>query len=364
MKKYRIGLIGFAHSHMGDNVRSFAGLDVEWVASADIKPLVEPINDSMGTRYGIMNFINEKLGIKKIYDDFRQMLNENEMDIALVCCENAFHGYVCEEILRRGIHVIVEKPMATTMGDTLRIAQAAKDGNAKIIVNWPYTWWPGVRKAHELCEAGEIGKIFKITYRNADSLGPLSYGQQVTDYEKGFEWWHQAEAGGGALLDYCCYGACMSRWFLGTSPISAYGMKANFNSHYGNAEDYATITVRYPEAVSIVEGSWTTLSTGIPNGPIVYGLEGTLVVDGPEVRIYKTRHKTEPDKVFVADPLPENRNTLGKEVLHHLETGEALHPTLDLPVNLDAMSILDAGIRSAQSGKMENVLDRYSCIGR
>ncbi len=74
-------------------------------------------------------------------------------------------------------------------------------------------------------------------------------------------------AGGGAFLDYCCYGACMASWFLGERPTAAYGLKANFASQYGDAEDYGAIMARYPEAVAILEGSWTTRSQWHPLRP-------------------------------------------------------------------------------------------------
>ena len=63
------------------------------------------------------------------------------------------------------------------------------------------------------------------------------------------------------------------------------------------------------------------------------------------------------------DPLPEGRETLAREFIHHLETGEPLHPTLEMMQNLEAMAILDAGIRSAASGKMELVNNITWCIG-
>ena len=67
--------------------------------------------------------------------------------------------------------------------------------------------------------------------------------------------------------------------------------------------------------------------------------------------------------VTEGDPLPEGRETLAKEFIHHLETGEPLHPTLDMMQNVEAMAILDAGIRSAASGKMELVNTPTWCIG-
>ncbi|MBT5534556.1 hypothetical protein HOK31_15925, partial [Candidatus Poribacteria bacterium] len=173
--------------------------------------------------------------------------------------------------------------------------------------------------------------------------------------------------------DYCCYGACLSRWLIGEPAASAFGMKANLTSHYGDADDNAVITVRFPKAISILEGTWTTWNVGVPTGPIVYGTKGTLVATSktvgdrrvPAVAVHTSRgHGSgEPDELVEGDALPEGRKTLAEEFTHHIETGDALHPTLDASFNLEAMAILDAGIRSAASGKLESVDDAYSCIG-
>ncbi|HUX86992.1 MAG TPA: hypothetical protein VMW65_08320, partial [Chloroflexota bacterium] len=63
------------------------------------------------------------------------------------------------------------------------------------------------------------------------------------------------------------------------------------------------------------------------------------------------------------DPLPVGRDTIAKEIIHHLETGEPVHPTLEAQFNLEAEAILDAGIRSAQSGKLEFVPNAPWSIG-
>ena len=117
--------------------------------------------------------------------------------------------------------------------------------------------------------------------------------------------------------------------------------------------------------MAILEGTWTNWHPGISTGPIVFGTRGTMVVDYPYLKVYTTRsHKVgEPDLITKGDPLPEGRATLAEEFIHHLETGDPLHPTLEMMQNLDAMAILDAGIRSAASGKMELVNDATWCIG-
>jgi len=235
-----------------------------------------------------------------------------------------------------------------------------------------------VRKTRDLIAEGRIGDVWEVKWRNGASMGPLAYGhgdQAFTDDEKGAEWWHHAAPGGGALLDYCCYGACLSRWFIGEPAVAATAMKANFRSHFGDAEDNAVITVRFPRALAILEGTWTTWAVGVPTGPIVYGSQGALVVNSrpdpsggrpiPVVEVYTSRNAQpwQPDEVLEGDPLPAGRATEAEEFFHHLETGEPLHPTLQMDLNLEAMAILDAGHRSAASGHLETVDDATWCIG-
>lgn len=371
-KKYKIGIVGFAHMHILDQIKSFIAMPerVEWLGGADVKPLVQPESHESSTRGFNMETCRKECPLPRIFDDYRDLL-DLQPDIVLVDCENAFNGIVIPEVLMRGIHVIVEKPLAYSMEHAMAIQRASRIGNAVAVTNWPTTWEPAIRLGQKLVSEGVIGKVYRFQFRNPDSLGPFSYGQQMTDRELGLEWWHQTAAGGGSLLDYCSYGSVLSRWYLGVKPVSAYGLKANFDHRFGDAEDYAAIMVRFPEAVAFLEGTWNTISSGYPSGPIVWGTEGALIVENDDhgnasrVCIYRDRYSTTPSEVFNLDdyPLPEGRANLAEEVFHHLETGEPLHPTLDLSTNLDAVSILDAGIRSSQSLKMELVRDACWTIG-
>ena len=371
---YRLGVIGFAHMHVNTLIDRFAELpNVEWVACADTVPAVPSISEEPSTRKANVKRAQEHTGIPKVYEDYREMLEKEGFDTIIFCPENARHGEVAEAIAAAGVHMLTEKPMAASLSGALRMVRAANAAGVELMINWPITWSPAIRKMKDLIEEGIIGDVWEVRWRNGASMGPLAYGQQITGPEKGAEWWHQSAPGGGALLDYCCYGACLSRWFIGEPAVAAFGLKANLTSHYGDADDNAIITVRFPKALAILEGTWTTWNVGVPTGPIVYGTQGTLVasakmVDGrhvPVVEVCTSRSHglTEPDQVVEGDPLPEGRDTLAKEFIHHLETGEPLHTTLGMQFNVEAMAILDAGIRSAASGKMELVNDVNWCIG-
>ncbi|MBA3943253.1 MAG: Gfo/Idh/MocA family oxidoreductase [Herpetosiphonaceae bacterium] len=378
-KSYRVGVIGFAHMHINALVDAFAKLpNVEWVACADTVPSIPSHTEKSSSRRANLKRAHEVTGIPKVYDDYHQMLDQEQMDIVIFCPENARHAEIAEAVAAKGIHMVTEKPMADSLSDALRMVRAAQTNNVRLMINWPITWSPATRTMKKLIDSGIIGDVWEIKWRNGASMGPLSYGKDAdafTDEEKGTEWWHHSAPGGGALLDYCCYGACVSRWYLGTPAIAATALKANLASPYGDADDNAVITVRFPKALAILEGTWTTFHTGIPTGPIVYGTKGTMVtvqrqhrdhaLPTSAVEVYTTRSHdpTPPDQVVDGEPLPVGRATLAEEFIHHLETGEALHPTLDPLMNLEMMAILDAGIRSAASGKVELINDATWNIG-
>ncbi len=374
-RTYRLGVIGFAHMHVNDLMRSFARLpSVEWVACADTAPSRPELVTAPHTRAWNLQQARERIGIPKAYDDYREMLDRERFDLVIFCPENARHGEVAEAIARHGAHMITEKPMAASLPEALRMARAARSNSVELFVNWPTTWSPAVRKAKELLEAGAIGTLFEVKWR-AGSLGPLSHGSThgsapdqaapMSDAEKGATWWYSEEDGGGALLDYCCYGACLARWYVGQPADAAFGLRANFMSQYGSADDNAVITVRFPTALAVMEATWSCVDHGIPTGPILYGDKGTMVVERQGDRqVVNLIQGKGAEPVFVeGDPLPEGRATPAEEVIHHLETGEPVHETLAASFNLQAQAILDSGIRSARSGKLELVDNTSWAIG-
>jgi len=186
---------------------------------------------------------------------------------------------------------------------------------------------------------------------------------ELSETEKASEWWYQAKTGGGALLDYCSYGAILSSWYLDQQAVAVQGLKANLFSPFGSAEDNAAMMVQFPRAMAIFEASWTTYHSGVPNGPIVYGREGTIVVDGNQTKVFKDRGDPEPTFIYDGAPFPEGCTTIAQQFLRSIEEGEDPHPTLDIPLNIMTTAILDAGSRSAASGNLELVQSPPWSIG-
>lgn len=372
-KRYRVGIIGFAHMHVSYLAQHFGDHpQVDWVACADT-PHAPERRIAPFTRDWNRQQIVAAQGIPKTYDDYREMLRAEPLDIVIVTCENAHHAAVVEACAAAGVHVCVEKPMAGSLANGLRMVRACQAAGTTLVTNWPVTWSAQAHAAKQLLDQGKIGRVLEVKWRSGHTgpLGPSvrhpgveETAEEMTGAERGATWWHQAAAGGGALIDYCCYGALVSRWYVGEQATGVLGMRANLDSHWGDADDNAVLVVRYPQAMALIEGSWTTWSHGVATGPIVYGTEGTLVVDSyatpPEIRVH---HSSGEITNHPAPALPAERDNVAKAMIHHLETGAPLHVTLQVPFNLEVMAILDAGIRAATSQKLELVNNATWQIG-
>jgi predicted dehydrogenase len=371
---YRLGIIGFGHMHINNVAALWAQHpQVEWVACADTVPATPELRVAPYTREWNRDNLVTSLGIPRTYDSYREMLGKEAFDMVIVTSENAQHPDVVEACAAAGAGVCIEKPMAMSLSDALRMARACQAAGTTLIVNWPLTWSPAARKAKELVDEGLIGRVLEVRWR-VGHTGPLGPGAAhagvdesaapMSGPERAATWWHQQAAGGGALLDFCCYGALASRWYVDRPAVAAMGMRANLNSGWGDADDNGAILVRFPGAMAVIEGSWTTWHHGASTGNIIHGTTGTLALDRVDGRQVVRLERGHGDMtIYAPDPLPTGRATVAEEYVHHVETGEPLHPTLGVEMNLEAMAILDAGVRSAASGKLELVHDATWCVG-
>jgi predicted dehydrogenase len=106
----------------------------------------------------------QALGIARIYDDFKQMAIrearlKNGIEAVSIVTPNHVHYAASREFLKRGIHVICDKPLTSTLADARKLAKAVERTDALFILTHNYTGYPMVRQAREMVARGEIGKI-------------------------------------------------------------------------------------------------------------------------------------------------------------------------------------------------------------
>ncbi len=355
-KKYRVAIVGTDHVHaiqLYNQFNQYAGDKIEWIGFADTTDCDEELYN-----FKLELNINEEMQKMGKYDNYIDLLDQKP-DIALICTDIASHGRICEETLKRNIHTVVEKPMSTTLEDAMRMYRAAKKSDAVLVINWPVAWFPGFSKTKELADSGIIGDILRFNYRSPSTKGP--YATRGYEMNKLAQlWWYDKKRGGGSIMDYAGYGTVLSTWFMNDAlPINVSGFKKNFFLPFSDAEDYSTFTFEYENAISIIEGSWSTMNNGeIATGPVLYGTEGVIVADrfDTQVKVYKDF------KPYVPSPGPTEVFEVGQSttnvsinLMDHLEKGTPLNHLVTVDFNIRAMAALDAGIRSTESGQIEKV---------
>lgn len=100
----------------------------------------------------------------RTYDDFRQMAIrearlKNGIEAVSIVTPNHMHFAAAREFLKRGIHVICDKPLTSTMGDARKMAKAVESSDALFILTHNYTGYPMVRQAREMVANGDLGDI-------------------------------------------------------------------------------------------------------------------------------------------------------------------------------------------------------------
>ncbi len=331
----RVGIIGLVHDHIWDNLPALKAH-----SGAKIVALSDP-NPELVERF------TKEYSCDKIYEHYDELLREEQLDAVYVYESNRMGADAAQLALSMGIHVLIEKPMASTLEEADAMLAASRTSGARLMVNWPLAWWPQLQHAMHLAKTGEIGRIWQVKYRAAHA-GPKELG--CSDY---FCHWlfDEEDNGGGALMDYCCYGALLARAILGM-PTRVTGIKGRLCKEEIVVEDNALLALTYHDAMATAEGSWTQIDKMTAYTTVIYGTDGTLMIeprdDGKLLKA--TRDNPEGEAITVPNLSEEQSNTAA-HFLHCLSTGEAFNTLCQDRICRDTQEILEAGKIAAEEGE-------------
>lgn len=336
-RKVRVGVVSLEHVHAPGLIRAFQEHPKAEVVAIAHENLDEAQRAS------------EQFQIPRVYLSVETMLDKEPLDAVLCCAANSKHAPITELVMAKGLPMLVEKPMSATVVDARRMLLAAQKADAILMVNYPSTWNPAIHKVKQLLDDGAIGQPVYFRWR-AGHRGPLA---GLPPEQQAKSWWHQRLLGGGALLDFCCYGANISLWWFGQMPLSVTGVADRLAKPFGDAEDNAVIIARYPNAFAVLEASWSQGGSA-PGGPLVVGTEGTLTVAQREGQPGVLLTRDGKEEFIAADPLPEHFRNGVVHFLSALLEGTPLHETVSPEFNVNVQAILEAGMIAARTGTAVN----------
>ena len=333
----RIGIAGLTHTHVHWLFNSAKTENIEIVGIA------EP-NRELAERYARQyNF-----PLDKIYPTLKQMLDATKPEAVSAFGSIAEHLGVVETCAPRGIHVMVEKPLAVSLSDAKKMQALAIRNKIFLLTNYETTWYSSVHEAYKLIGDSTIGPIRKMVIHDGHQ-GPAEIG-----VNKEFLDWltDPKQNGAGALIDFGCYGADLSTWYMhGERPVSVTSVTQQIKPEkYPKVEDEATIIVTYPRTQTIIQASWNW--TFSRKDAEIYGVKGYLLAK--DKNTLSTRFKeSSPDSTYKVpdrkapynDPFAFYRAVVRKEIVVKDDDLSSL------PLNMVVMEILDAAIRSAREKK-------------
>lgn len=336
-KPLKVGVVGLTHTH------------VHWILGrpkADditIVGIVEP-NKALAQRYAKYH----SYSMDMVYDTMEEMIKATQPEAVTAFGTIYEHLAVVETCAPKGIHVMVEKPLAVSMEHAKRMETLAKQHNIHLLTNYETTWYATNHKAYDMVKQGAIGDLRKIVVHDGHK-GPIELGinSEFTD------WLTDPVAnGGGAVVDFGCYGANLITWMSnGQKPKQVVAMTQTIKPDiYTKVDDEATIILKYPKMQGIIQASW--------NWPVsrkdmeVYGQTGYIYSDNRnDLRYRLSEEQREQSEKLEERTYPYNDPFA---LLAAVVKGEITLPPYalsSLENNMIVVEILDAARESAQTGR-------------
>lgn len=290
-KPLRVGIIGLVHTH------------VHWILGRESRNDIEIVGIAEPNRELAENYSKQHgYSMSLVFASMEEMIEKTNPDAVLAFNTIYDHLKVVEYCAPKGIHVMVEKPLAVNVDHAGKMLALAKKHHIFLLTNYETTWYGSNEKAYDIIAENKIGDLRKIIFYTGHS-GPVEIGCN----KEFLEWLTDPVLnGGGALTDFGCYGANLATWLMhGETPLTVSAITQHIKPQlYPKVEDEATLVLTYKKAQVIIQASW--------NWPYsrkemeVYGKTGFVFCrDGKRMEIKETEKER---KELAADSLPENRN--------------------------------------------------------
>lgn len=328
-----IAIIGLRHSHVWGHIgKMIDGKPAKLVGVAETLPT--QIEEAK--KRGVPDSL--------FFSDYKKMLETTKPDIVWAFNENNHHLEIVEACAPRKIHVIFEKPLASTLHDAQRIRQLANTHGIYVMTNYQMAWWAANYTAKKVADSGDLGKIWRLRgiVGHGGPGGPTGLNKVF------FDWLTDPiQNGGGALMDFGCYNALWSLWYLG-KPESVYAHVNHLRpAEFPKVEDNATFILSYKNGVGLFEGSWD-LPRSFQELEI-FGRDASLNVANGKVEFRKGR--TGPISAIPIDQLPPERSEPIAYMIDCIRNKRAPEGLVALDINVGVVEIIEALRQSIKTQK-------------
>lgn len=261
MKYALIGCGRIATNHMKAVVNN--GLSL--LAVCDVVPeKMEALLDKHG--------LSKDASIRR-FTDYIEMLDTVKPELVGIATESGPHAEIALACIDRGIHVIIEKPMAMCMADAEEIVRRSEANGVKVAACHQNRFNTAVQELRHAVETGRFGR--------------LSHGSINVRWNRDHSYYDQAKwrgtwkDDGGCLMNQCIHGIDLLRWMLGDEVIEVYGATRQRFHDYLEAEDVGVAVLKFASgAVGTIEGTVNVYPKNLEETLYVFGENGLVKIGG------------------------------------------------------------------------------------
>ncbi|RCK70842.1 gfo/Idh/MocA family oxidoreductase [Desertihabitans brevis] len=331
----KIGILSFAHLHAVSYAAALlAHPDVDQVVASDPdhtrRPAGEPGGPTMAAELGV-----------DYLEDVDAVLASG-VDGVVVCSENARHRELVEKAAAAGVHVLCEKPLATSVADGEAMVAACRSAGVHLMVAYPVRFSTAFAALRETLASGSVGEVCAVTGTNNGKL-PTGKRAWFTDPEL---------SGGGALVDHTVHVADLLDALLDGAPVRSVYARTNTLLHPDQdpVETAGLVSLEYPgPVVATIDCSWSKPPSYPTWGGLtldLVGSEGMVSMDAFGQRVDGFSERT-------GRPLwlpygSDSDAALVAEFLDGIRTGRAPQP--DGEAGLRSLRVVAAAQESARTG--------------
>jgi scyllo-inositol 2-dehydrogenase (NADP+) len=347
---YKIAVVSMLHAHVWLHLGTMMASDqVKLVGVSETLP-------DLIARATREDVIPQTQGVKRpgvpqslIFSDWKKMIDETKPDIVWAFTPTNGHVEVVRYCAPKGIHVIVEKPLAATYKEALEIQSLANKYHTLVMTNYGSTWQASQYAARAAIDAGTIGPVWRLH-------GVQGHNGPGDPKTSSFAAWlaDPVQNGGGVLMDFGCY---LVLWSLGIKgmPVSVYATAQHLKPEmFPKVEDNAAIILNYKDGLALLEASWD-LPPAQRIGNEIYGMKGSIVgntvrkAGAPGAGRGRGAQGGEPLQVT---PLPAERAEPIAYMVDRIRNKQPLEGPSALDLNVNVQQVLEAAKRSVQTGKV------------
>jgi len=326
MEKTRVAVIG-----LGSVAQLVHLPNLVKIKNAEISALAE-INKNR------LYSVADKYGIKKVYSDYKQLLNDSNIDAIIIATPTHLHKQMAIDCLTAGKDVLVEKPLARNSSEGIEIIECAKKHNRKLMVGMNLRYRPDSMLIRSLIDAGEIGNPFYIK---------CGWIRKQSSSEKWFN--RREEAGGGVILDLGVNLIDLALW-LANYPTAISVSTKNYSHNSKNLEDTSISLIRCENSVTInIEASWSLAEEKDTFYTNVYGTKGSIGANPFKLIKVLEDEQIDLGSTFVETPTEAFKKSYLNELKSFIGAIRGLNPVFSSGEEaLQLMKIAEAMYKSAE----------------